>query len=158
YYSQFYDPYRFYTAPIFAVPGNHDGDPLKPTQQSLEGFLRNFCAKAAVRLPEAGDVSRNAMTEPNVYWTLDTPFATVVGLYTNVPVGGAVDTEKPDWFRGELKAAAPDKALIVMMNPPPFSMAAGHSGSPRMALLLDEAAKSAGRAPDAVFAADVFNY
>jgi hypothetical protein len=25
YYSQFYDPYEHYLAPIFAVPGNHDG-------------------------------------------------------------------------------------------------------------------------------------
>lgn len=25
YYDQFYDPYRDYPAPIFAVPGNHDG-------------------------------------------------------------------------------------------------------------------------------------
>src|SRR5438128_594149 len=26
YYSQFYDPYVHYPAPIFAIPGNHDGD------------------------------------------------------------------------------------------------------------------------------------
>jgi hypothetical protein len=25
YYDQFYDPYRNYNAPIFAIPGNHDG-------------------------------------------------------------------------------------------------------------------------------------
>ena len=158
YYAQFYDPYRSYPAPILAVPGNHDGDPLNPTQQSLEGFLRNFCAKAAVRLPEAGDLGRTAMTEPNVYWTLDTPFATVIGLYTNVPAKGALDTEQTDWFRREMKAAAPDKALIVMMNHPAFSMDARHAGSARMVELLDGAIKYAGRAPEAVFAADVFNY
>src|SRR5262249_32648321 len=27
YYPQFYHPYENYTAPIFAIPGNHDGDP-----------------------------------------------------------------------------------------------------------------------------------
>jgi hypothetical protein len=26
YYSQFYEPYSHYSAPIFAIPGNHDGD------------------------------------------------------------------------------------------------------------------------------------
>ncbi len=25
YYDQFYEPYRNYPAPIFAIPGNHDG-------------------------------------------------------------------------------------------------------------------------------------
>jgi hypothetical protein len=158
YYSQFYAPYRFYPAPIFAVPGNHDGDPANPDQHSLEGFLRNFCAKTPVHLPEAGNVSRQAMTQPNVYWTLDTPFATLIGLYTNVPIGGAVDAEQTEWFQRELKAAAPDKALIVMMNHPPFSMSEGHSGSPMMAYLLDQAIKYSGREPDAVFSADVFNY
>jgi len=24
--SQFYEPYQYYDAPIFAIPGNHDGD------------------------------------------------------------------------------------------------------------------------------------
>lgn len=26
YYPQFYEPYAFYPVPIFAIPGNHDGD------------------------------------------------------------------------------------------------------------------------------------
>jgi acid phosphatase type 7 len=158
YHSQFYAPYRLYPAPIFAVPGNHDGDPASPDQRSLEGFLENFCAKAPVRRPEAGDNTRTAMTQPNVYWTLDTPFATLIGLYTNVPIGGVVDAEQTDWFKGELKAAPQDKAVIVMMNQPAFSMDASHSGSPSMSELLDEATRYAGRAPDAVFSADVFNY
>ena len=25
YYDQFYEPFRFYDRPIFAIPGNHDG-------------------------------------------------------------------------------------------------------------------------------------
>ncbi len=28
YYAQFYEPYELYAAPIFAVPGNHDGENL----------------------------------------------------------------------------------------------------------------------------------
>lgn len=158
YYPQFYEPYRLYPAPIFAVPGNHDGDPAGPDQHSLEGFLENFCAKAPVHRHEALESGRAAMTQPNVYWTLDAPFATLIGLYTNVPIGGAVDAEQADWFKRELKAAPQDKALIVMMNHPVFSMDVRHSGSPRMGNLLDEAIEYAGRAPDAVFSPDVFNY
>src|SRR5882724_11346959 len=41
YYAQFYEPYEFFPRPIFAVPGNHDGEAL-PGEQPLEGFLRNF--------------------------------------------------------------------------------------------------------------------
>ena len=37
YYEQFYHPYDLYPAPIFAVPGNHDGENL-PGQNTLEGF------------------------------------------------------------------------------------------------------------------------
>ena len=36
YYDQFYDAYRDYPAPIFAVPGNHDGIVLPPPAEHLE--------------------------------------------------------------------------------------------------------------------------
>ena len=48
YYKQFYQPYEFYPRPIFAVPGNHDGENL-PGDNTLDGFLRNFCAQAPIR-------------------------------------------------------------------------------------------------------------
>jgi hypothetical protein len=38
YSDQFYEPYVHYPSPIFAVPGNHDGDPL-PGATTLDGFL-----------------------------------------------------------------------------------------------------------------------
>jgi hypothetical protein len=45
YYPQFYEPYTEYPAPIVAIPGNHDGDPLDPTAEpSLAAFVENFCA------------------------------------------------------------------------------------------------------------------
>jgi hypothetical protein len=46
---QFYEPYQYYPAPIFAVPGNHDGDTsVRPgdspdPEPTLTGFIRNFC-------------------------------------------------------------------------------------------------------------------
>ena len=46
YYDQFYDPFRNYPAPIFAIPGNHDSFVVPGTaagQKPLDTFQRNFC-------------------------------------------------------------------------------------------------------------------
>ena len=100
YLPQFYDPYEHYDLPIIGIPGNHDGavsDDGKRTNPlpSLATFVRNFCAaEAGTRSPDAGEASRTAMTQPNVYFTLLTPFATIVGLYTNVPEGGVVQDDQ----------------------------------------------------------------
>ena len=107
YYSQFYHPYEFFPAPIFAVPGNHDGENLE-TDQTLDGFVRNFCAPAPVKMPESGDSGRTAMTQPNVYWTLLTPQASFVGLYSNVPEGGQVKPPQSDWLVDQLKTLPTD--------------------------------------------------
>ena len=67
YYAQYYQPYEHYLGPIFAVPGNHDGDPVAP-EKSLDGFVRNFCAaKPGTKTPESHDSPRTAMIQPNVY-------------------------------------------------------------------------------------------
>src|SRR5262249_45594215 len=89
YYWEFYEPYNLYPAPIVAIPGNHDGDvnPDSPSP-SLSSFVRNFCAQAPVHQSEAQDSARVAMTQPNVYWTLDSELVTIVGLYSNCPEGG----------------------------------------------------------------------
>ena len=57
YYPQFYEPYLHYPAPIFAIPGNHDGDLATPVPQgvtSLEAFVNNFCATTPHVTPDAG--------------------------------------------------------------------------------------------------------
>src|SRR6516225_7110764 len=53
YYKQFYQPYEFYHGPIFAVPGNHDGENL-PGDNALDGFVRNFCAPQPVKNARVG--------------------------------------------------------------------------------------------------------
>ena len=59
YYDEFYDPYLHYLPPIFAIPGNHDGDlGIPAVGTSLEGFMVNFCAVAATVTPDARDVPR----------------------------------------------------------------------------------------------------
>ena len=86
YYDQFYDAFRNYPAPIFAVPGNHDSFVVPGTpaeKKPLTTFQRNFCAEHPVITPEAGSLHRTAMIQPGVYFTLDAPFVRVIGLFSN---------------------------------------------------------------------------
>jgi Calcineurin-like phosphoesterase len=87
YYDQFYDPYRDYPAPIFAIAGNHDGM-VAPTTNTptLKAFLENFCTagKPLHRTPEAGNLVRTVGLQPGVYFTLEAPFVRIIGLYSNV--------------------------------------------------------------------------
>jgi acid phosphatase type 7 len=94
YYGQFYQPCEYYQAPIVAVPGNHDGENLPP-ETTLEGFVYNFCATQPEKRPESQDAPRTAMIQPNVYWTLLTPMASIIGLYSNVPAGVTSARRKP---------------------------------------------------------------
>lgn len=159
YYGQFYEPYSLYRAPIVAIPGNHDGDiPPGTSATSLDAFVGNFCAPAPHHTREAGDNDRDAMTQPNVYWTFVTPLATIVGLYTNVPEGGRVADDQRSWLVEELKAAPADRALLLALHHPVVSLDDHHSGSTVMHDLLDAAAQEAGRLPDLVVTAHVHNY
>lgn len=158
YYSQFYEPYMHYDVPILALPGNHDGDVLGSSVPSLAAFVENFCATEPHLSSEAGDSGRDTMTQPNVYWTLETPFVTFIGLYTNVPEGGWMDNNQIAWLQSELTAAPQEKALIVSMHHPIYSADTYHSGSAYMHTTLDQAIQKSGRVPDAVFAGHVHNY
>ncbi len=166
YYPQFYLPYEFYPLPIMSIPGNHDGDPMlapdtrQPVEPSLSAWRRNFCSATRVIVPEAGETPRHTMTQPNPYWTLQTPKANFIGLYTNVPEGGEVRDDQKEWLIGELKHAARDtgKALFVCLHHPIFSADTHYSGSPAMKSLLDEAVKELGAHPDIVFSGHVHNY
>jgi hypothetical protein len=163
YYWEFYEPYLHYPAPVFAIPGNHDGD-VDPNDEfnkpsdSLKGFVRNFCAQAAIHLPEADDAPRDAMTQPNVFWTLETDLATIVGLYTNVPEGGRLGQNQTTWLRQELAAAPKDRALILALHHPLYSAYGHHPGSQHLKTVLDDATQAAGRVPDLILSGHVHNY
>jgi hypothetical protein len=158
YYSQFYEPYLSYPAPIFAVPGNHDGDVIDASAPSLAAFMTNFCASHPHPTTESGDTGRDAMTQPNPYWTLNTPYATLVGIYTNVPEGGQLDDHQIAWLHNELTTAPPDRALILAMHHPALSADSHHSGSLYIDELLDQAITASGRTPEMVVAGHVHNY
>ena len=158
YYGQFYEPYAHYPAPIIAIPGNHDGDVLDPATPSLAAFVENFCAATPHLSSEAGDTARQTMTQPNVYFTLEAPFVTIIGLYDNVPEGGQLDDAQIAWFRSELAAAPAGKALVVAMHHPIHSLDTHHGSSAYMAGVLEDAIAATNRVPDIVFAAHVHNY
>ncbi|MDQ6724710.1 MAG: metallophosphoesterase [Actinomycetota bacterium] len=157
YYEQFYHPYSFYPGPIFAVPGNHDGENL-PGQNTLDGFVRNFCAPKPVKLPESGDSQRTAQVQPNPYWTLVTPLVNIIGLYSNVPEGGEIRSPQTEWLVNELKTLPTDVPLLVAMHHPVYSADDHHSGSIAMKTALETATAAAKRHPDMVVAGHVHDY
>lgn len=159
YFPQFYEPNEAYAAPIVGIPGNHDGDNSDaPNVASLTAFYGNMCAPSPVLTPQAGDVDRDAMTQPGPYFTLTANLVTIIGLYTNVPSGGAVAASQQAWFLEEVKAAPTDRALIVSLHHPPYSCDAFHGGSATMGALLDETFAAAGRKPDLVLSGHVHDY
>ncbi|MBV9390512.1 MAG: metallophosphoesterase, partial [Verrucomicrobia bacterium] len=101
YYDQFYDPFRNYPAPIFAIPGNHDSFIVPGTpvgSEPLTIFRRNFCSEKPAITPEAGSLHRTAMTQPGVYFTLDAPFMRVIALFSNsLEDPGVISSEGGKW-------------------------------------------------------------
>jgi Icc-related predicted phosphoesterase len=86
YYDQFYEPFRNYAAPIFAIPGNHDSFVLPGTANGddpLTTFMRNFCGSSLAVTKDAGSLHRTCMTQPGVYFALDAPFVRILGLFSN---------------------------------------------------------------------------
>ncbi len=150
YFEQFYEPYRNYPAPIFAIPGNHDSFVLPGTPANktpLTTFSRNFCATSSAPTPEAGSLHRTAMRQPGVYFTLDAPFVRIIGLFSNAledpglisseTIAGkgkkkatkkwkAVPDYQLDYLEAQLtsiKNSAYAGAVILAMHHPPFSYA-----------------------------------
>jgi hypothetical protein len=178
YYDQFYEPFRNYDRPIFAIPGNHDGavfgdTPDVPQIPTLTAFLRNFCALTPGPASDAGALVRSRMTQPGVYFTLDAPFVSVVGLYTNVLEGpGVISSEGGRYPIGDdqlqfltdeltrLKDArtSGERAVIVACHHPPVSADSKSGGTTGLADDIDAACRSAGLWPDAVLSGHAHLY
>jgi len=164
YYDQFYDPYRNYNAPIFAIPGNHDGCVFKGGPKTLVAFQQNFCATKPAHNPDAQGVSRSTMTQPGVYFTLNAPFVKIIGLYSNVGEGTtagvisgkSVGQAQLTFLTNQLNAAAAQRAkagaapfaLVIATHHPPFTLSSSHAPSLEMLAQIDAACKAAGIWPD----------
>jgi Calcineurin-like phosphoesterase len=179
YYDQFYEPFRGYDRPIFAIPGNHDGvvfgqNPDVPQVPTLQAFLRNFCAAAPGPSPDAGGLMRSVMTQPGVYFTLDAPFVSIIGLYSNVlegpgvisSQGGAYPSmtdEQLAFLQAELTRLKPahdagQQAVLVAVHHPPASVDSVHGGTVGLANDIDTASKAAGLWPDAILSGHAHLY
>jgi len=164
YYPQFFEPYEQYPAPIFAIPGNHDGDidPFDPEKpHSLSAFVQVFCDNHSRPVPFSNNSSRKSNIQPNVYWTLDSPLANIICLYSNVPRFGTITTEQKEWFLDELKTAGKsrdEKALLVCLHHSAYSADTNHGSSLHMQHFLNSAFETTGVYPDIVFSGHVHNY
>ena len=179
YYDQFYEPFRAYDRPIFAIPGNHDGVVFGPGTQApqtptLAAFLQNFCAPQPGPSPSAGGLVRSVMTQPGVYFTLDAPFVSIIGLYSNVLEGPGVISSQGGKFatigdaqlaflKAELARLKPardrgERAIIIAVHHPPLSVDAKHGGSTGLLQDLDAASTSSGLWPDVVLSGHAHLY
>ncbi|MCL7987795.1 metallophosphoesterase [Sphingobacterium sp. lm-10] len=163
YHQQFLSHYEMYEAPIFAIPGNHDGDinPQAEPYESLDAFIHVFCSKEPTPIRFGQNSKRLTGTQPNVYWTLETPLARIIGLYGNVNKHGMIDDTQKKWFKAELRRAKehPEKqALLICLHHAPYSADSNHGSSIPMIELLEEAFKEIDILPDAVFSGHVHNY
>ncbi|MBM3201769.1 MAG: hypothetical protein FJZ56_05110 [Chlamydiae bacterium] len=177
YYEQFYDPFSNYDRPIFAIPGNHDGSSAERNvlgeKEPLGPFLKNFCSKKPIHAPDAGGVARTTMTQPGVYFTLDAPYVSIIGLYTNCLEGpGVISSEGGDYpkvtdqqlafLTSELKRLAPQRkagkrAIIIATHAPFYSAISGVS-SQGMINDLEKCCEEAGIYPDVLLAGHIHIY
>ena len=175
YHAQFYEPYKKYPGKIIAIPCNHDGELFKWNNTStgqkttLEAFMRNFCQPKPAVPPAAGTIYREMVAQPGVYWVVNTPFADISGLYSNIAEGQgfisapSIGQVQKNWMVKTLKAIKNSrtkshrKALIIAVHHPPFSNG-GHEPSTAMLNDIDDACKQASIYPDALMAAHAHSY
>lgn len=159
YYGQFYEPYAHYDVPIFSIPGNHDGEVDDPSAQtSLDGWVDYFMQAHPDVDPISKDAPRVQLNLPNVYWTLVTPLATFVGMYSNVPEGGSIDSTQQQWLTNEFATAPTDRPFILALHHPIYSFDVHHSGSSKMADVLENAIRDTGRVPNLILSGHVHDY
>jgi hypothetical protein len=178
YYDQLYEPFRAYDRPIFAIPGNHDAAVFgqgssAPQVPTLDAFLANFCAAAPSVSPDAGGLVRSVMTQPGVYFTLDAPFVSIIGLYSNALEGPGVLSSQGGHFpigddqltflKSELtrlksQRAANERAVVLAVHHPPLSADARHGGSTGLQDDIDTCCRAAGLWPDMVLSGHAHLY
>ncbi len=162
YYDQFYEPFRDYPAPIFALPGNHDGMVAPESHaQTLAAYLRNFCSQGFVSLPEAGGLSRTAQIQPGVYFTFEAPFVRIIAMYSNALedpgyiASPEIGTSQLTFLEAALKRVKAERyagALLFATHHPCYAGGGQHGGSPQMLTDMDEICDRVGVWPHAVLA------
>lgn len=165
--DNFYQTYKEYPCFIVSIPGNHDcqpddplDGPVDPHKVPLDGWVQNFMSKNPAQPGSLKTgANRTQLDLPNVYWTFTTPWATIIGLFSNVgETEGEIHQDQIDWFQKELTAADPKLALIVTVHHPPFSGDVEHSGSSAVDKVLMDAFTAVKRYPNLILSGHVHNY
>ena len=168
YYDQFYNPFRDYPAPIFAVPGNHDGMLGPETHvKTLDAFLRNFCTPGFVVSPDAGMLTRTAQIQPGVFFTLDAPFVRILGMYSNALEDPGyisspeIGDDQLKFLKAALQRVKQEQfagALLFATHHPTYAGGGQHGGSPQMQKQIDDICNQVGVWPHAVLAGHAHSY
>ena len=183
YFDQFYEPYRAYPGPIFAVPGNHDSfivPGTAPDDEPLKVFMRNFCNPDRIITQEAGSLHRTAATLPGVYFAVDVPFVRIIALFSNaLEDPGVISSQRGKWdtvpdyqldfLRTQLQQIKDQSykgAVLIATHHPSFSYsspsgsaaAGNHGSSTEMLKDIDTICKDVGVYPHAFLAAHAHNY
>ena len=152
YYDQFYEPFRAYDRPIFAIPGNHDGmvfgdEPDLPRIPTLTAFLRNFCAETPGPSPDAGgdraldDEPARRLLHPRRTLRLDRRplhqrpreprrhLESRTATTRRSPATSSSTSSAPSSQRLAPARKAGERAVIVACHHPPASVDSQHGGS-----------------------------
>jgi hypothetical protein len=184
YYDQFYDAFRNYPAPIFAVAGNHDGlvspsnNKAGDPADTLSAFKANFCTEQFGHSNDAVTLARTTMIQPGVYFTLDAPpLLRILGIYSNMLENPGVisSTKNPkngkatfpeisdiqlQYLETALTRVKDEKfggALILAVHHPPYTFGK-HIKSIVMLKEIDAICAKAGVWPHAVLSGHAHNY
>ena len=183
YYDQFYAAFRNYPRPIVAIPGNHDGIVLPPPAgsgidaDSLSAFLANFCTPTPTHSADAVGISRTSMIQPGVYYTFDSPFVRILGLYSNQLENPGVISSTKDPTTGKpqfpnlsdaqltyltaaltrIKKQKYAGAVIIAVHHPPYSFGI-HTGSMVMLKEIDAICQKIGVWPHAILSGHAHSY
>ena len=159
---QFYEPYKYYPAPIFAIPGNHNGDTRDPEERRarrrenscrLHRELLCLAAKAPRYLPGDHDPAVRLLDARSPVRHDHRPL-----FKCRRQPRRPRDERAQRWFEGQMRSATADKCLIVAVHHPPYSLDSDHGGSPRSSPPWSGANRVSGRWPDAVFSGHAHNY
>jgi hypothetical protein len=100
------------------------------------------------------------MTQPYVYWTLDAPLISIIGLYSNVE--GTLDArgtfEQQRWLERQFNESKSKNGFVVVaVHHPPYSLDKTHGGYLDVVVAIDQAIEATGVVPHAVLSGHVHN-
>ncbi|MGJ8676177.1 MAG: metallophosphoesterase family protein [Akkermansiaceae bacterium] len=145
YEEEFYQPYCEYPNAIVAIPGNHDS--YRPG--GLAVYAENFM-QPKLKFVEG---TRPAMNLPGYYWVMDTPVATIIGM---AAISNYIEGDQRSWLEKEMKAADPNKALIIAVHYPPYCFDGSDNSAIRDSI--ETAISNGARTPDLVISGHSHNF